>query len=333
MDNFQGKLQTPAPTLRRALALVGAALCALLLLQSVRTGRRERALGSGYRQPSSSETERLLEAPENYNPNTLEMRPIPPLIMQVIVGTKTPNNGRAIENLHKLVPSNSVEWIKMHPGFEYRLIEDDAMDLFVEKNYPKIHRDVYKRISKPILAADLARYLLLYHYGGIYTDLDTTPRKHFSQWSAGERVNVIVSIEGDMVDDARPFSIYFERDLQICQWTLVSSPRHPLFRRVINTVAKGLKDAIDSGSTAFDVLNLTGPGKFSDIVLEFLRDHYGAGKESLKDMTSPKRFGDILVLPMTGFCPGNNRHLTKPLGQLLENQESLIVHHYLGSWR
>ncbi|WBW74451.1 mannosyltransferase Imt3 [Schizosaccharomyces osmophilus] len=61
--------------------------------------------------------------------------------------------------------------INLHPDFEYKLWTDEAMREFMKENYswflPK-----YDAYPFNIERADVVRYFILYHYGGIYLDLD-----------------------------------------------------------------------------------------------------------------------------------------------------------------
>lgn len=61
--------------------------------------------------------------------------------------------------------------IDLHPDYEYKLWTDDIMEEFMEKEYPWF-LETYLSYGENIQRADAIRYFILYHYGGIYIDLD-----------------------------------------------------------------------------------------------------------------------------------------------------------------
>lgn len=60
----------------------------------------------------------------------------------------------------------------MNPGWTYRLWTDaDLLDL-VQSHYPDLET-LFQSYPNPVQRADMGRYLVLHHCGGIYADLDT----------------------------------------------------------------------------------------------------------------------------------------------------------------
>jgi mannosyltransferase OCH1-like enzyme len=62
-------------------------------------------------------------------------------------------------------------WRDNHPGFEYRFWTDDANRAFVAREFPEFLA-VYDGYRHSVSRADLARYLVVSCYGGVYVDLD-----------------------------------------------------------------------------------------------------------------------------------------------------------------
>ncbi|KXL44898.1 MAG: glycosyltransferase family 32 protein, partial [Acidomyces sp. 'richmondensis'] len=62
---------------------------------------------------------------------------------------------------------------RLHPSWEYRLWTDDNSRSFVRDQYANILPH-YKNYRQSIQRANILRYLLLHHYGGVYLDLDIT---------------------------------------------------------------------------------------------------------------------------------------------------------------
>ncbi|WP_400087345.1 glycosyltransferase [Yoonia sp. R78084] len=63
-------------------------------------------------------------------------------------------------------------WQRHNPDWEYRLWTDDDLLAFVRQCYPELEA-LYLSYPKPVQRADMARYLILHHHGGVYADIDT----------------------------------------------------------------------------------------------------------------------------------------------------------------
>lgn len=62
-------------------------------------------------------------------------------------------------------------WRRMHPGWTYHLWTDEMLDAFVRERYPDVW-PLWRSYPDQIQRVDTARYMLLHHFGGIYSDLD-----------------------------------------------------------------------------------------------------------------------------------------------------------------
>ena len=78
-------------------------------------------------------------------------------------------------------------WRKYHPDHEYRFWTDDANRAFVAQTFPEL-LPVYDGYRHPISRADLARYLVVCHFGGIYADLDCEALKPLDDLIAGHEI-------------------------------------------------------------------------------------------------------------------------------------------------
>ncbi|WP_373636499.1 glycosyltransferase family 32 protein [Yoonia sp. BS5-3] len=59
----------------------------------------------------------------------------------------------------------------LNPDWEYRLWTDDDLSKLVADHYPDLE-GLFHSYPNPVQRADLGRYLILHHCGGIYADLD-----------------------------------------------------------------------------------------------------------------------------------------------------------------
>lgn len=58
-----------------------------------------------------------------------------------------------------------------NPSYEYMFFKDKEIDTFFTENYPEYY-DTYNKLPINIQKVDFCRYVILYHYGGFYFDLD-----------------------------------------------------------------------------------------------------------------------------------------------------------------
>ncbi|WP_421855927.1 glycosyltransferase [Oricola sp.] len=63
-------------------------------------------------------------------------------------------------------------WREMNPGWEYRLWTDDDLDAFVADAFPN-YLDLFRSYPNVVQRTDMARYMLLHRFGGVYADIDT----------------------------------------------------------------------------------------------------------------------------------------------------------------
>jgi len=138
-------------------------------------------------------------------------------------------------------------WIECNPGFTYRFWTDGDIEAFVEEEYPAL-LPVFHGYADPISRIDLARYLILRSFGGVYADLD---------------FECLRPIDGLL--DARSFVVGLEPDGHggltkaverglhriLCPSFLASVPGHPFWDHLLAR----LVDARDRT----DVLDATGP--------------------------------------------------------------------------
>ena len=114
--------------------------------------------------------------------------------------------------------------------------DESALD-FVAQNYPS-YLDTYTSYRHPIQRADALRYFVLYHFGGIYMDLDITPRRYLDPLLTLPAFACLTTPTG-ISNDA-----------------LGAAPGHPFFLHVINSLQKYNKNWY---SPYITVMSSTGP--------------------------------------------------------------------------
>ncbi|GME86457.1 unnamed protein product [Ambrosiozyma monospora] len=170
------------------------------------------------------------------------------------------------------------KWAEWNPNFKYNFdTNDNLIDILHEEFKDTVPEVAYALETLPslILKADLSRYLMLFLYGGAYSDLDVNLLIPMDEWFDTNRdVGVVVGMETDGTEN---YATQLKDQMQ--NWFFKAKPRHPLIAKVIATVVKNTFDAHDQGlvpddkdhqdsdsCSRFSVLGWTGPHVLSKVV-------------------------------------------------------------------
>lgn len=150
----------------------------------------------------------------------------------------------------------SDSWKTLNPDWEWRLWTDADLLQLVRDHYPALEA-LYQSYPNVVQRADLGRYLVLDHCGGLYADLDTeclTPLEVL----AGETRVVLSEEPVEHLHHAQPLGLsrmYFNG--------IMAGPAgHPFWAHLIRTVQR-------CEHARSDVLKSTGPLVLSGAVLDF----------------------------------------------------------------
>jgi len=212
-------------------------------------------------------------------------------------------------------------WTEKHPGFIHEVITDQVAVHLIRHLYASTPEvvEAYNAMPLPILKADFFRYLILLARGGIYSDIDTHALKSALEWIPEsvphEAVGLLIGIEAD--PDRSDWADWYSRRIQFCQWTIQAKSGHPVLREIVANITQetlerkktGLLNKVDDDK----VVDFTGPAVWTDIIFDYFNNEkYFDMKnskaritwENFTGMTSPKKVGDVVVLPITSFSPG-----------------------------
>ena len=153
-----------------------------------------------------------------YSNKTSVQHRIPRLIHQVWRTRNVPSRWNA--TFHSVLAHNAGE-------LNHHLWTDDEMHAFVRKHEPKFYESVYINYPYEIQRVDSFRYVLLYHLGGIYIDLDIGCNR-----SLIDLLNTLEALDPNSPHLAAlprdKFSIGIESDF------LISTPGHPFCKQLIS---------------------------------------------------------------------------------------------------
>lgn len=186
----------------------------------------------------------------------------------------------------------------LHPGWEHRLWTDEDNLALIRERRPDLET-AYLGLPKPIMRADLIRYLYMEQFGGLYFDTDYQFLKPFDL----EDAEIVLPRESN---DGEP--IYLGNCI------FASVPGHPYWTAVLDHL-KNHPPTADQIREEGDVVRLTGPGLVTEV--------WEAGFRN-----DPS----ILLPPRSWFHPP-----TPPddaaLARILAQPETYGIHWCFGSWR
>jgi mannosyltransferase OCH1-like enzyme len=212
---------------------------------------------------------------------------IPKIIHQIWMGSDLPVRCQALQ----------ATWRKHHPDWEYRLWNEsdiEQLGLFNKKAFDAALTWGEK--------SDIARYEILYRFGGLYSDTDFECVRSF-----------------DPLHRCLDFYAGLENGECLVGNALIgSAPGHPILKSCIET----LQSAKQGESGWQHVCNRTGPGHVTRCVKEHV-------------MQEESDIGHCVLMPTGYFFPwypyfGQVRTMQQALNSL--RPETFAVHHWHSSW-
>lgn len=178
---------------------------------------------------------------------------------------------------------------------------------------------LYHAYPHHVLRADLLRYLILWYYGGYYADTDIFPKQSIKSCPSLENsvfqtdnpdISLVVGVEIDepFASPQKMHDWHWVRSYGFIQYTMFAPRRFsPLLREVIVRVLSHTKRHLDESNVflgakynELTTLEITGPGVFTDAILDVLSDTLPASHPFVSEsVIADKGLGD-LVSPSTG---------------------------------
>ena len=198
-------------------------------------------------------------------------------------------------------------WQRLHPEWAYRFWTDETARMFVGDHYPWF-LETYDAYRSPIMRVDAARYLWMYHFGGVYADLDLEPLQpldHLLNNSDGPQLS--------MAREPASHSLLYGKPLIVSNAFLASTPGHPAWQEVL--------DLLVERRAWPDPLAATGPFLLTDL---YLRSSGFRAAVRLLDSYVMSPFDKFETWAASG-----------PRRDELNGRvprATIAIHHWLGSW-
>jgi alpha 1,6-mannosyltransferase len=181
------------------------------------------------------------------------------------------------DELPEYAKEASSTWISLNRGWGYKYYSDIEAGKFVKKEYGDEWYDIWSNVRVGVMKADLWRYMIVYRYGGMYSDLDTICKIPIDSWlpKFGSKCKFIVCVENE---------IHME------QWTFIGVAGHPFLEYLLNKIKERFKNAQSYyDNNPHFVHALTANGIFTEAYLEFIGvKSNNLIKDILKLNNSPK---------------------------------------------
>jgi mannosyltransferase OCH1-like enzyme len=193
---------------------------------------------------------------------------------------------------HKIWKPSQKTWKDKFPDFEYIMWTDEDLDAFIRTEYEWFY-DTYKSYDVNIKRIDAARYFILFHYGGMYADMDMSSNANFWYQIPQDKVSIA----------ANPWPEWMFWKARIQNALMISPKNHPVWKEVWKALEEHKDDE--------DVLDATGPKLIEGVYNKF-----------------PEMFN---VLKKVEFIQSTN--LTyNPIIKLDDPDPAFVEHHATTSW-
>lgn len=173
------------------------------------------------------------------------------------MGTRTCSIPRIIhqtwkdENIPERWRASPAAWQRLHPGWTYILWTDAGIRRYVAERWPQLLA-MHDAFPHGIQRADMIRYLVLYDYGGVYSDLDLYPT---------------TSIEPYIDKCTSAYVVFSANTNCFTNALMVSQARNPMWLEVVAAVqARAQNPPWWAWGKHLHVMSTTGPLMLTDVL-------------------------------------------------------------------
>ena len=168
--------------------------------------------------------------------------------------------------------STLVDSIKSkNPEYEYKFFTDEDIELFLKTNYPDYY-DTYQKIPIIIQKIDFFRYIAVYHYGGIYMDLDMNGLTNMDTLLKHEVVFPVDEYITEQHSGQSRYKPYYDNNQKFLlgQYAFAAAPKHAFIKELIDNIHNNIHKLIKTVNHNNDeyVYKTTGPDYVTDIYMK-----------------------------------------------------------------
>lgn len=213
------------------------------------------------------------------------------------------------------VPENllalAATWKKYHPEWEQRFWDRQKMEEFVHTVCPDFE-PYYRAFPHNVQRWDTIRYLILYHIGGMYVDLDYECFRSFDPILSGKDCYIVT--------EPALHARYNGIPVMLSNALMAAAPGDKFIETVIRELKIQASETFAGEETYKIILQSTGPLMLTRVY------------ESLASKKGVTLLPDELFMPLTPkeLTLAMNGHATMYICEKLDH--AFAVHYFLGSW-
>ncbi|HVX00672.1 MAG TPA: glycosyltransferase [Candidatus Babeliaceae bacterium] len=206
---------------------------------------------------------------------------IPKVIHQIWLGSPFPEKYKRYQE----------SWLRNHPDWQYKLWTDEDV-----KKMKLYNQAAYNNAPNYGEKADILRYEILYHHGGLYVDTDFEAIRSF-----------------DVLNNSYDFYVGISRvnPVRVSNALIASKPGHPIFKHCMKIIKRNQQQKLFETQT----VERTGPEVLTQAFLSYIAS----------DTTS------IIALPISFFYPLPIGHLAREASYWVK-PETFAIHYWATSW-
>jgi mannosyltransferase OCH1-like enzyme len=163
---------------------------------------------------------------------------------------------------------------KFNPDYEYLFFTDESIEIFLKEHYPEYYL-VYLKLPVIIQRIDFFRYIVIYHYGGIYLDLDITCFESFDDIL---KYDSVFPVDQNFTDEKCMKSRYkhycdIGQKFMVGQYAFAAKPKNKFIKVLIDGIVNNINEYVSSykvyGTTLQYVYSTTGPDYVTDEYIKY----------------------------------------------------------------
>lgn len=194
---------------------------------------------------------------------------------------------QSVRDKNKIHPQfiKNIKYVKKtNPTWKYYIYDNKDMDKYMEEHTSKEIFDAYMKINPLYGAArvDLFRYNIIYNEGGVYMDIKSATKYPLDDILYPDD-EFILSNWDELFGMHPNDSIKKYGEFQ--QWYIISKPKHPILKIVIDNVVKKINNyTISDGIGKSSVLKITGPIVYTESIIPHLSKYKFRIEKSQEDV-------------------------------------------------
>ena len=185
-----------------------------------------------------------------------------------------------------------IDNIKKHnPDYEYLFFTDNDILSFMKQHYPE-YLQTYEKLPIKIQKIDFFRYVAVYHYGGVYMDLDMDGLKNMDDILQYNTVFPVDEYITDRLGHNKRYKYYYNNNQKFLlgQYAFAAEPRNEFIKLLVDNIHNNIHSIVKSVNHDDQeyVYKTTGPDYVSKIYMDYTQ------KSTIHILDNGKRqyFGD-----------------------------------------